>query len=239
MGLSEAGADKIFNTADAIIHNGADVSHLKSYHSLKAANFEATSKLIQLALGRHIPFHFASTAGVTFFSQRAVFGDESVSSYLPPADGPDGYTSSKWASERYLEKIHDRSGLSNTIYWPSSISHEDATETLELMPNLLRLSRMLQAVPVSPQLRDRLNIVALDTAVDGIMNELHLSPSISKPQLKYAHLFGGSGIPSSELKKYIERETEFEAQVLPPAEWAKRAEDLGSSSCGRSVFYKS
>ncbi|KAJ6078392.1 hypothetical protein N7467_008145 [Penicillium canescens] len=110
LGLSEAVADKIFNTADAIIHNGADISYLKSYRSLKAANFEATSKLIQLALGRHIPFHFLSTAGVTFFSQRAVFGEESVSSYLPPGDGLDGYTSSKWASERYLEKIHVGSG---------------------------------------------------------------------------------------------------------------------------------
>ncbi|KAJ5740883.1 Acetyl-CoA synthetase-like protein [Penicillium malachiteum] len=216
LGLSEADADNIFNTADAIIHNGADVSHLKSYRSLKPANFEATSKLIQLALGRHIPFHFVSTAGVTFFSQRAVFGEESVSSYLPPTDGLDGYTSSKWASERYLEKIHDRFGLPITIYRPSSISHEDATETLELMPNLLRLSRMLQAVPVSPQLRGSLNIVALDTVVDGIMNGVHFSPSTSEPQLKYTNLTGGSDIPFSELKEYIERETGVEAQVLPP-----------------------
>ncbi|KAJ5516813.1 polyketide synthase/peptide synthetase [Penicillium freii] len=235
LGLSDADADRIFNTADAIIHNGADVSHLKSYRSLKAANFEATSELIQLALGRHIPFHFVSTAGVTFFSQRAVFGEESVSSYPPPADGLDGYTSSKWASERYLEKIHDCFGLPIRIYRPSSISHEDATETLELMPNLLRLSRKLQAVPVSPQLRGSLNVVALETVVGGIMNELRLSPE-SKPQLKYANLIGSSDIPFSELKEYIERETGVEAKVLPPAEWAKRAERLGLPAVVAAFF---
>ncbi|KAJ5998041.1 AMP-binding enzyme [Penicillium canescens] len=43
LGLSEADADMIFNTADAIIHNGPEVSYPKSYRSLKAANFEATS----------------------------------------------------------------------------------------------------------------------------------------------------------------------------------------------------
>ncbi|KAJ5970419.1 polyketide synthase/peptide synthetase [Penicillium vulpinum] len=227
LGLSDAEAETIFSTADAIIHNGADVSHLKSYRSLKAANFEATSKLVELALGRHIPFHFVSTAGVTFFSQRAVFGEESVSSYLPPTDGLDGYTSSKWASERYLEKIHDRSGLPITIYRPSSISHENATETLELMPNLLRLSRMLQAVPVSPQLRGTLNVVSLETVVEGIMGGLHLTLLASKSQLKYTNLIGDSDIPFSDLKEYIEKETGVVAQVLSPAEWAKKAEKLG------------
>ncbi|CAI7584332.1 unnamed protein product [Penicillium glandicola] len=152
---------------------------------------------------------------------------ESMSSYLPPANGLNGYTSSKWASERYLEKIHDRFGLPITIYRPSSISHEDATETLELIPNLIYLSRMLQAVPVSSQLRGSLNIVALDTVVDGIMNELHLSLSALKPQLKYTNLIGGSDIPFSGLKEYIKRETGVEAQVLLPAEWVKRAENLG------------
>jgi hypothetical protein len=70
---------------------------------------------------------------------------------------------------------------------------------------------MLQAVPVSPHLRGSLNIVALDTVVDGIMNELHLSPSTSNPQLKYANLIGDSDIPFSELKEYTERETGVEA----------------------------
>jgi hypothetical protein len=59
------------------------------------------------------------------------------------------------------------------------------------------------------------------------MNEHHLSPSTSKPQLKYANLIGDSEIPFSELKGYIERGTGVEAKVLPSAEWAKRAEKLG------------
>jgi hypothetical protein len=43
------------------------------------------------------------------------------------------------------------------------------------------------------------------------MNELHLSPSTSNPQLKYANLIGDSDIPFSELKEYTERETGVEA----------------------------
>ncbi|TLD24274.1 hypothetical protein PspLS_06996 [Pyricularia sp. CBS 133598] len=42
LGLSTSDAELIFSTADVVLHNGCDVSHMRSYASLKPANYGAT-----------------------------------------------------------------------------------------------------------------------------------------------------------------------------------------------------
>ena len=42
LGLSEQDATSVFGEVDAIIHNGADVSLLKTFHSIKRPNVEST-----------------------------------------------------------------------------------------------------------------------------------------------------------------------------------------------------
>lgn len=70
LGLSEADAAAIFPRVDAVIHNGADVSHLKNYTSLRAANVGSTRELIRLTASRRVPIHYVSTAGVAMFTDR-------------------------------------------------------------------------------------------------------------------------------------------------------------------------
>lgn len=84
LGLSDQQAANIFSEVDAIIHSGAEVSHLKTYQTLKQANFESTKELVKLNLQRRGPFHYISTAGVAIFSGREQFDEVSAASYPPP-----------------------------------------------------------------------------------------------------------------------------------------------------------
>lgn len=68
LGLSGDDAAAIFGAADAVIHNGADMSYLKTYASLRAANLQSTKDLVKM-MARHsgqrsVPFHYVSTVSV-------------------------------------------------------------------------------------------------------------------------------------------------------------------------------
>ncbi|KAH8122417.1 acetyl-CoA synthetase-like protein [Trichoderma asperelloides] len=69
LGLSDDAARRVFSQASAVIHNGADVSFLRTYWTLRAVNVLSTKALVQLAIKHAIDkpqlrFHFVSTAGV-------------------------------------------------------------------------------------------------------------------------------------------------------------------------------
>ncbi|KAK0705861.1 male sterility protein-domain-containing protein [Lasiosphaeria miniovina] len=67
LGLSDAEARSVFDAADVIIHNGADVSHLKSSASLRRPNVQATKDLAALGPGR-VPLHYFSSGGACSFA---------------------------------------------------------------------------------------------------------------------------------------------------------------------------
>ncbi|KUI62477.1 Polyketide synthase-nonribosomal peptide synthetase [Cytospora mali] len=60
-------AKSIFAHTDAVLHNGADTSHIKNYADLRASNFGSTITLIRLCLPRRIPMHYISSAGVSLY----------------------------------------------------------------------------------------------------------------------------------------------------------------------------
>ncbi|KAK8050315.1 hypothetical protein PG994_012045 [Apiospora phragmitis] len=104
LGLSEEDSRVIFATADAVIHNGVDTSHIKSYTDMRAANVGSTQTLVGLCLPRGIPFHFVSSAGVALYQGQTGFPEVSLFQASPPASGAFGYGCSKWVSERLLEQ---------------------------------------------------------------------------------------------------------------------------------------
>ncbi|KAI0967014.1 putative polyketide synthase [Xylaria arbuscula] len=61
LGLSEEEAAVIFDEIDAVIHSGADTSHLKFYWDIKAANMLSTQFLVRMCLPRQIPIHYVSS----------------------------------------------------------------------------------------------------------------------------------------------------------------------------------
>lgn len=109
LGLSEEEAASIFLSADAVIHNGADTSHLKTYFGLKPYNLGSTTELIRLCLPRRIPLHFVSSNSVGRYSNKLHIGEAAIwtpGAPEPATDGSSGYRSTKWAIERLLERVH-------------------------------------------------------------------------------------------------------------------------------------
>lgn len=64
LGLCRNDYEALSQKAHRIIHNGADVSFLKSYHSFRKPNMGSTRELARLAAPRQIPLHFVSSGDV-------------------------------------------------------------------------------------------------------------------------------------------------------------------------------
>lgn len=241
LGLSEQVAAAIFDEADAVIHNGADVSHLKSYASLRPANVESTKEIVKMSLLRRLPIHYISTAGVALFSVKDTFEEVSASSTPPPTDGFDGYTNSKWASERYLEKVSEQYPMPIWIHRPSSIirpstfTRNDAP-TLDLLQNLLRYSRMMKCTPVSPNLRGAMDLVSVGSVADGVVQEVLENRAPPPGDVRYIHQTGDFELPISGMKEFLEKENGEVFETLPIEEWADRAESVGLHSAVAAAF---
>ena len=237
LGLSKEMATNIFEEADVVIHNGADVSHLKTYHTLKLANLNSTKELIMMNLPRRLPFHYISTAGVALLSGKDAFGEISAADYFPPHDGSDGYTASKWTSERYLEKVHEAVGLPVWIHRPSSIIRDDGSQDLDLLQSLLKYSRLMGAVPVSPNLRGALDLVKVENVVGGVLRTV-LNGMATPPTVQYLHQTGDFDIPMTGLKAFLDKESGGDCAILSLREWASRAKSLGLHEVVVAFFEK-
>ncbi|KAK4194675.1 hypothetical protein QBC40DRAFT_318825 [Triangularia verruculosa] len=132
-GLSESTASTIFRDANAIIHNAADMSYLKTFPSLRAANLLSTKDLVEMSarfsLKQSLPaFHYISTISVGNLlnlspsTSEITDDDKTTPVFFPPSSARHltpptrtpasnnlaktgfGYIASKWASEVFLER---------------------------------------------------------------------------------------------------------------------------------------
>ncbi|MFF3200843.1 amino acid adenylation domain-containing protein [Streptomyces sp. NPDC002962] len=113
LGLDEKEFTALARTCDAILHNAANVSILREYAGLRAANTESTRELSRLAAPRSIPLHFVSTLSV---APPLALAAEVPEAFLPPHPGlRHGYQQSKWAAEQLLRQAAER-GLPVTVH---------------------------------------------------------------------------------------------------------------------------
>lgn len=246
LGLHEATATLIFQEADRIIHNGADTSHLKTYRSLRAVNLHATQEIVSMCLlaGKKPPIHYVSTASILQYSGLSEFDEESAAHYPPPSDAFDGYSATKWASERYLEKIHQHSDgkWPIWIHRPTSVQRSASSlgastsradiNNLDVVSNLLKYCKLTKAVPVSPNLRGFINLTRLDDMVASMMAEIHVTIHQNQEYcpVRYLHERGDIDIPFDDIKSFIDAETGHDAEELAIDEWARRAAKQGMNS---------
>ena len=227
LGMSEEEARQVFDNSDAIIHNGADVSFMQTFQSLRKANVESTRELVKLAIHRQTPIHFVSTAGVAHLSGLDSLDEVSMATYPPPVDGSDGYVASKWASERYLEKVNEQLGLPVWIYRPSSIIGEGAP-SMDVMHNTLKYSRAMKAVPDLTGWKGYFDFIAVDTVATEIVSEVlsHKQP-VAGTAPEYIHESGEVVVPVHEIKTYLEQEEGGAFAVLEMRDWTEAARRLG------------
>ena len=229
LGMLEEQYNRVFEDADVLIHNGADVSFMKSYQSLRKPNVNSTKELARLALRHGIPFHFVSTGGVAHLSGMETFEEVSLASYLPPGDGSDGYVASKWASERFLENINESFGLPVYIHRPSSIIGEDAP-SLDIMHNTMKYSRLMKAIPDLSGSRGYFDFIAVSSVARGIVSHVlsHKESTIRQTPV-YIHHAGETVVPISGMQDYLQRTEGSVFRVLSMRDWANAATERGLS----------
>lgn len=227
-GLSEAEATSIFNSADAIIHNGADVSFLKTYSSLRAPNLSSTKELGKLALPHQIPFHFISTATVGKVIKTDSLGPESLAKSLPDPSFADGYAASKWASEVFLEKANRQFGLPTFIHRPSSITGDQAGET-DIVSNILKFSSTIKALPDSSRWSGYMDLISLENAATGIVRSvLQERPvDVTEFRVEYLHHAGDRVIPAQSINEFLSTDQRAQWESLSMQEWVEKAVQCG------------
>ncbi|PGH13477.1 hypothetical protein AJ79_03607 [Helicocarpus griseus UAMH5409] len=235
LGLSAQDASRIFGECDVIIHNGADVSLLKSYRKLSPTNVSSTKELVRLAL-EHCStkqFHYISSTSVGQVSRKKDFYEESLAAYTPPTDGVMGYVATKWTSERYLENINQSTNLPVWIHRPSTIIGDDAPKA-DIMHNLLHFSKELKSVPDFGEVKGWFHFVTVDDVAKGITGEFfsnsadaNADSAPSPPAVTYIHYNGDEEAEMHEFKEYMEKKCQVPYQILTMDEWIRQAEGVG------------
>ncbi|KAL9039336.1 MAG: hypothetical protein Q9214_004920, partial [Letrouitia sp. 1 TL-2023] len=245
-GLSPSTLTEIFASASVIVHNAAEVSFLKSYHTLKRTNVESTKNLLRLALPFTIPIHFVSTATLAQYTGLSVVEPGSVGMFPPPIptndDGSgasDGYAATKWVSEQLLERASTTFELPVTIHRPSAITGDGAPQ-MDVMQNLLHYSALTRTVPCSDRVKGWLDFVSVEKVARGIVesaldtDEDHMLEN----GIRYLFESGEAIVPVDELQTYVERQCQGPGQdqvrgqsdiqtVATFREWVNLAEQKG------------
>ncbi|RFU80561.1 acyl transferase acyl hydrolase lysophospholipase [Trichoderma arundinaceum] len=225
LGLTDVQAQHIFDVADVVIHNGADVSFMKTYTSLRQTNVEATKQIARLAQNQHIPFHFISSASVTQLTPLDEVGSVSMAPY-PPSTDADGYISAKWVSERHLELVSEIYGLSVTIHRPASISGNDSSD-LDLMGNLFKFVERLEAVPESKDWKGYFDLISVHSVAAAIVKAVTEVQHSADTGISYQYESGEIVYPLSTMADVTKMTEEFPIKVMPLEEWIEKAEAAG------------
>ncbi|KAI0455320.1 putative polyketide synthase [Xylaria acuta] len=238
LGLSDQEAEEIFAEADAVVHNAADTSHLKHYVDVRAANVGSTVTLARLCLRRQIPFHYISSAGLGIYHEKSsIAGFPPGPITVPPEKTPDGsfgYACSKYACERFLERMSAEYEMRVVIHRPSTIIREgkDAigpTAEKDWINAFLAYVKKLRAVPAMERKDGALDLVNVSSVCEDISRQLFASDS--KPgrgaNITYVHEVGDEVIPLDALADLGLEDQGKPYDIVPRAEWMARAISAG------------
>lgn len=221
LGLSADDFKHLMKTTDIIIQNGARVSFLQPYSSLRAPNVLSTKELVRLAAPRRIPIHYVSTAGIGALLNLYTLPESSVENHIPPPNA-DGYNSSKWAGEVLLEKANRVLGIPVTVHRPTSIVGPGAPNS-DVLLNMLEFSRRLTAVPRLENWTGELDLVHVETVARTVMRDVLDG---SNDGIRFTNICGERKIPVSELYKLVSEDSGMVGQ-LDLIDWVEKARAVG------------
>ena len=232
LGLSRDDFLTLQSRIDLIIHAGAHGHCLNNYSSLRVPNLHSTRFLTILAIPRLIPIHFLSSNRVTLLSGSTSLPPISVASYSPPGDGSEGYTASKWASERFLENVAAATpGLDICIHRPCAVTGDRAPSE-DALNALLRYSKLMRTVP----LFDHVDGFFDFRDVADVANEIATQVCSADPPTTavvisslphFSHHSSGVKVPVRAFRAHMEQIHGGPFREVEMAEWIRGARELG------------
>ncbi|KAI0508465.1 hybrid PKS-NRPS PsoA [Xylaria bambusicola] len=254
LGLSGAEFSFLVEHADAIIHNGADVSLLKTYSSLRRTNVISTRRLCEMAIPRKIPMHYVSTASVAkvieHSAEHPLLEVAAVPVDATLLNSVDGYAASKWVSETLLEKLAAHKGLPTYVHRLAHVVGEDASE-LDVVGMLTKYSLILRALP---RIKEEFvtgvwDFVAVrDVASDIVEMVIESQASriegteslgLSREQdigVRFVNHCGDAKVPHRELGDFLEKLAGGQLKDIDMRDWVDAASEKGLHPLVREFF---
>ncbi|EEA23761.1 hybrid PKS-NRPS PsoA [Talaromyces marneffei ATCC 18224] len=232
LGLSDSEYKFLTETVDCIIHNGADVSLLKTYHSLRHANVLSTRTLCQMSIPRGIPLHYISTASVG----KAIRHDKDEPLYEVPASPGDsgllnlidGYAASKWVSEKLLDKVATHNGPSAYVHRLAHVMGNDTSE-LDAVGMLTKYSVLLHAVPCIDKeyITGQWDFITVHEVAKDIVESAIGCTTRNTSGTTYVNHCSEIKVPHEGLKGYLEEKSGVTLREMDMEEWLTLAKEKG------------
>ena len=227
LGLGAAAFDKLANSADVLIHSGADRSFWDTYQTLRGSNVTSTKTMIQMAARRRIPLHFVSSGGLVSKAVPAQAAESITGQSSPPTDGSNGYLATKWASEACLEQAARSLDIPVSIHRVTSApstapSAQTVQSRAELQTELRSLATKLNAVPQSGSWRGTFDVLRTSTLCTSLAAGFVRAP---EEQVRFFHYPSEMHLDIDGVAGVFEGVEAAEA--LPPHVWVGRAKTLG------------
>ncbi|KAI0141789.1 putative hybrid NRPS/PKS enzyme [Xylariaceae sp. FL1272] len=214
--------------ADVILHMGAARSFWDNYNVLRPSNVHPTKELVKLAAAGKVPIHFISTA--------AVFGDNnshdsvSAAACTPALDGANGYTATKWASERILDRSSAELGVPSFIHrFAPATTHESAsTELLDLFAHY---TDMTKAMPEATGWAGSMDMI-LATDLAHSLSEATMAMVVGS-KTKFTHYPGQVRVSVDELMPHLEEKMSGRDDLtrVPLLKWTGVIKRAGFEYC--------
>ncbi|KAL8369933.1 hypothetical protein RB595_000338 [Gaeumannomyces hyphopodioides] len=252
LGLSDEEIRVLLRDVDVIVHTGAQGSCLNNYTSIRDQNVESTKFLAALGLAcRKAPsFHLLSSARVILFSGKDEYPEESVSQFYPPrgasiggggggSKSREGFTATKWASERFLENCAaaathregQRRMAAVTIHRTGYLMSDAASE-MDAVNMIHRFADRLGAVPAMDRFSGFLDMCEVEWAAARMVDSIVSPPAAFSSRtvtVRYTHHTKGDAFPVRGFHAHLERKLDRSLDSLSIEEWTERAEGAGMS----------
>ncbi|KAF2647846.1 hypothetical protein K491DRAFT_723083 [Lophiostoma macrostomum CBS 122681] len=232
LGLSSSDFARLSQTADLIVHLGADVNHLKSYEGMRTANVVSTQVLLAMATPRGVPVHFISSSSVAMLRPGIYeLGEIPSSRFTPPTDAESlmksaiGYAASKWAGEVLLERAPPPA----VVHRFPNIFGPDAPAEIPLVA-LDRWCRRMRAVPEMDPAKWQGELDVID--VGDVVPELIATAFAHDSSVGYAvhNYCSDNSYNLQDLAGMYKEKLGGPVKVLPMEQWLKRALSMGMPS---------
>ncbi|KAK2596713.1 hypothetical protein QQS21_006228 [Conoideocrella luteorostrata] len=229
LGLSEEDQRYLEKETDVILHAGAEGSCLNNYESIRIQNVESTKFLARLALRRLTPLHYISSSRVVLFTGQNSWPESSVSNFYPSAQqDTEGFTCTKWSSERFLENCALLTGLPICIHRTGYLMSEKADE-LDAVNMMHKYAVRLGVVPSLASCSGFLDMCEVHSAAAAVVCRALGDVDDLGGRVRFSHHTEDNAVPVEDFQLYMESRFGRSFENLPMSQWAARAELEGMS----------
>ncbi len=208
---------------DIIYHNGAHVNHLYDYNLLRSTNVCSTIEILKLAgtqKNKEINYISTLSAVGNFTKNDRYILEEFISlDYEVPPN--DGYSQTKWVSEKLLSEASNRNFRIN-IYRPGWIFGNSNTGYFPVEGNhLLLLIKSCIQMQIAPNWKTELNILPVDFVSEFIVKTSERNNSVNTVY----NLAKKNHLSWSDIIQCI-NQFGHKIKMIPPEKWTKKIQNI-------------